>query len=134
MMLGCSRPLQRFSWCLSCRLRTFQPLSIGQESFHYTTKKRNERIAVAMSGGVDSSVAALLLQQQGYDCVGVFMRNWDRLDEDETSCSIDDDWLHMRKVCARLNIPAIEVYPVALQSSCASFGACFSLLIVYVRR
>lgn len=39
------------------------------------------KIAVAMSGGIDSSVAAMLLQEQGYECVGVFMNNWDNTDE-----------------------------------------------------
>jgi tRNA-specific 2-thiouridylase len=50
-----------------------------------------------MSGGVDSSVAAWLLKQQGYDVVGLYMKNWeddDRLDDDGSEyCSSRQDWL-----------------------------------------
>src|SRR4029078_4383502 len=42
-----------------------------------------ERIVVGMSGGVDSSVAALLLKRQGYEVVGLFMKNWEDDDTDE---------------------------------------------------
>nr|MCU0805817.1 tRNA 2-thiouridine(34) synthase MnmA [Burkholderiales bacterium]MCU0896532.1 tRNA 2-thiouridine(34) synthase MnmA [Burkholderiales bacterium] len=50
----------------------------------------NERIVVGMSGGVDSSVAALVLKRQGYDVVGLFMKNWEDDDDDEY-CSTRQD-------------------------------------------
>ena len=52
----------------------------------------SERVVVGMSGGVDSSVAALLLKEQGYDVVGVFMKNWEEEDENG-ACTAESDWI-----------------------------------------
>ena len=67
-----------------------------------------ERIVVGMSGGVDSSVAALMLKRQGYDVVGVFMKNWDEKDENGT-CTAADDWRDVQSVCDTIGIPCYAV-------------------------
>ena len=67
-----------------------------------------ERIVVGMSGGVDSSVAALLLKEQGYDVVGVFMKNWDEEDENG-ACTAEEDWRDVRDVCDLIGIPYYSV-------------------------
>lgn len=69
-----------------------------------------KRVAVAMSGGLDSAAVATLLVQRGVDCVGVFMRNWDSSDElGKEACPIDRDREDMHKVCRRLGIKDFEV-------------------------
>ena len=67
-----------------------------------------ERIVVGMSGGVDSSVAALLLKQQGYDVVGVFMKNWSEKDLNG-ACTATDDWQDVQAVCDSIGIPYYSV-------------------------
>ena len=68
----------------------------------------SERIVVGMSGGVDSSVAALLLKEQGYDVVGVFMKNWEEKD-DNGICTAEQDWRDVRDVCDLIGIPCYSV-------------------------
>lgn len=57
-----------------------------------------------MSGGVDSSVAALILKEQGYRVVGLFMKNWEEKDENGV-CTSAQDFEDVRRVCERLDIP-----------------------------
>ncbi|ELV7528504.1 tRNA 2-thiouridine(34) synthase MnmA [Edwardsiella ictaluri] len=62
-----------------------------------------KKVIVGMSGGVDSSVSAYLLQQQGYQVAGLFMKNWEEDDSDEY-CSAATDLADAQAVCDRLGI------------------------------
>lgn len=62
------------------------------------------RIIVGMSGGVDSSVTALILQQQGYQVEGLFMKNWEG-DDTIDHCPAKADMLDAQQVCDQLGIP-----------------------------
>lgn len=66
------------------------------------------RVVVGMSGGVDSSVAALLLKEQGYDVIGIFMKNWDDTDENGI-CTATEDYNDVIKVCNQIGIPYYAV-------------------------
>ena len=77
-----------------------------------------KKVVIGISGGVDSSVAALLLKKQGYEVIGLFMRNWDstinndylgnpNLDND--ICPQEQDYNDALKVCQKLDIPLHRV-------------------------
>lgn len=72
------------------------------------------KVVVGMSGGVDSSVAAILLQEQGHEVIGLFMRNWDSSvnndilgnpDISNDICPQEQDYNDALRVCEKLNIP-----------------------------
>lgn len=73
-----------------------------------TKDPKNIRVVVGMSGGVDSSVAALLLKQQGYDVIGIFMKNWDDTDENGV-CTATEDYDDVIRVCNQIGIPYYAV-------------------------
>ncbi|KGT93238.1 tRNA 2-thiouridine(34) synthase MnmA [Enterobacter cancerogenus] len=62
-----------------------------------------KKVIVGMSGGVDSSVSAWLLQQQGYQVEGLFMKNWEE-DDGEEYCTAADDLADAQAVCDKLGI------------------------------
>lgn len=72
-----------------------------------------KKVVIGMSGGVDSSVAAIVLQKQGYEVIGLFMRNWDSLADGEMNgpttasgiCPQEEDYNDAKAVCDALNIP-----------------------------
>ncbi len=65
-------------------------------------------VVVGMSGGVDSSVAALLLKEQGYNVIGLFMNNWEEKDENGC-CPAEEDYADVRRVCSKIGIPYYSV-------------------------
>lgn len=78
----------------------------------------NKKVVIGMSGGVDSSVAAILLKEQGYDVIGLFMRNWDSSvnndylgnpDLNSDICPQEKDYNDAIKVCEKIGIPLHRV-------------------------
>lgn len=77
-----------------------------------------EKVVIGMSGGVDSSVAAILLKKQGYDVIGLFMRNWDSSlnndikgnpDLNNDICPQERDYNDAIEVCKKIDIPLHRV-------------------------
>ena len=76
----------------------------SSELTNSTTKSPAEtKVIVGMSGGVDSSVSAYLLLEQGYQVEGLFMKNWEEDDTDEY-CAAAEDLIDAQQVCEKLGI------------------------------
>lgn len=73
------------------------------------------KVVIGMSGGVDSAVSAYLLQKEGYDVIGLFMKNWDsNINNDiegitDDICPQEQDYKDAKKVCDELGIPLYRV-------------------------
>lgn len=67
---------------------------------------KNKTVVVGMSGGVDSSVTAYLLKEQGYNVIGLFMINWE---EENGNCTAETDYEDVKRVCNAIGIPYYSV-------------------------
>ena len=65
-------------------------------------------VVVGMSGGVDSSVCAALLRDQGYNVIGLFMHNWEE-DDENGCCTSISDYEDVKRVCNKLGVPYYSV-------------------------
>lgn len=80
-----------------------EPTTPGSSTTESSATTANGKVIVGMSGGVDSSVSALLLMQQGYEVEGLFMKNWDE-DDGTEYCTAKEDLADAEAVCAKLGI------------------------------
>ena len=69
---------------------------------------KKKTAVVGLSGGVDSSVAAILLKEQGYNVIGLFMLNWEEEGENG-ACTAEEDFADVKRVCAALDVPYYSV-------------------------
>lgn len=79
------------------------PTTSGSATTESSATAANGKVIVGMSGGVDSSVSALLLMQQGYEVEGLFMKNWDE-DDGTEYCTAKEDLADAEAVCEKLGI------------------------------
>ncbi|RUP45911.1 tRNA methyl transferase-domain-containing protein [Jimgerdemannia flammicorona] len=113
-LFASSRPLPNFTLKLALTIRS---LTSHDTVAQHTTAVGEmpprvplpgDKVILGMSGGVDSSVSALLLQRQGFEVEGVYMRNWDTADE-RGVCTSEEDWRDVGEVCHQLNVPCRRI-------------------------
>ncbi len=68
----------------------------------------SKNVIVGMSGGVDSSISAVLLKEKGYKVTGIFMKNWEE-DDTENNCSVADDYDDAKRIAKKLGIELLTV-------------------------
>ncbi|KAH6902405.1 5-methylaminomethyl-2-thiouridylate-methyltransferase [Coprinopsis sp. MPI-PUGE-AT-0042] len=95
----------------ACRQSILNAYYSRAYSIAHHEPRKGDKVVVGMSGGVDSSVAALLLAQKDYDLSAVYMRNWDTRDESGTDkgCEWEKDWEDVERVCRKLDVPVTLV-------------------------
>lgn len=99
----------RCKWTVGLDEAVEEALRSGPPLIKAVEESRVPDVGVAMSGGVDSAISALLLKRAGCKVTCYYMRNWDPLDEAGGSACTSDDSLQMvRKVCEQLNVPLQE--------------------------
>lgn len=84
-------------------MNTASTLANTASTYNARADVASKKVIVGMSGGVDSSVSALLLLQQGYQVEGLFMKNWDE-DDGTEYCTAKEDLADAQQVCDKLGI------------------------------
>jgi tRNA-uridine 2-sulfurtransferase len=97
------------SLSLNLNLNLNLNLSLSLSLFYYLCCVKKQ-VVIGLSGGVDSSVAAWVLKEQGYDVIGLFMRNWhDTTGLLQSDCHWEDDLMFAEMVAKKLDIPFHQV-------------------------